>query len=68
MAESADEGGDNGESDRGIIVQHTNRLIMNTYKSVDFCKRSTSLHGAAVFAKAARRKKNLNVFEMASIS
>lgn len=42
MAESADEGGDDGESDRGIIVQHTNRQIMNTYKSVDFCKRGTS--------------------------
>lgn len=36
MAESADEGGDNGESDRGIIVQHTNRLIMNTYKKCGF--------------------------------
>lgn len=67
MAESADEGGDNGESDRGIIVNHINQLIMKTYKNVDFCKRSTSAKHSCV-GKGCTSKENINVFEMASIS
>lgn len=30
IVESADEGGDNGESDRGINVKHATQLLMNT--------------------------------------
>lgn len=66
IVESADEGGDNGESDRGINVKHTNQLIMNTYKRVDFCKHSTSAKHSCV-SKDCKSKENLNVSETASI-
>lgn len=64
VVEGVDEG---GESDRGIHVKHTNRLIMNPYKSVDFCKHSTSAKHSCV-SKDCKSKDDLNVFEMASIS
>lgn len=57
IVESADGVGDNGDSDRGINVEYTNQLIMNTYKSVDFCKHSCD-------GKDCKSKENLNVFEM----
>lgn len=67
IVESAHEGGDNRERDKGIIVKHTNQLIMNTNKSVDFCKRSMSAKHSCV-SKDCKSKENLNVFEMASIT